>query len=230
MTGDPERLVGCGKSEREAGAVRRLGLVVVVLAALVACTPPPERVPGDPAPVTVGPSGGTASAVGPTRPPGSATPAGVAQFPTGYEVFEVTGHGVTARLTVPSVWSRTPITHDGAVGTQFVDPSGAQKFRVEILARADGRTARQGFEAYEPTVGLREYRRLDLVDVPGVGESAVDWSFSFTDDHEPRQVVDRMLVQGSAAVAVYYSTTQADFERLMPIWQQAVERLVIASG
>ena len=101
---------------------------------------------------------------------------------------------------------------------------------MEILARADGRTARQGFEAYEPTVGLREYRRLDLVDVPGVGESAVDWSFSFTDDQERRQVIDRMLVQGSAAVAVYYSTTQADFERLMPIWQQAVERLVIESG
>ena len=211
--------------------MRQLGLVVVVLAAaLVACTSPPERVSGAPAPVTVGPNGGTAPALGPTRPPGSATPAGVPQFPTGYEVFEVTGHGVRARLTVPSDWSRTPITHDGAVGTQFVDPSGAQKFRVEILARVDSRTARQGFEAYEPTVRLREYRRLDLVDVPGVGESAVDWSFSFTDDHERRQVIDRMLVQGSAAVAVYYSTTQRDFERLMPIWQQAVERLVIASG
>ena len=211
--------------------MRRLGLVVVVLAAaLAACTPPPERVPGDPAPVTVGSSGGTAPALGPTRPPGSATPAGVPQFPIGYEVFEETGHGVRARLAVPSGWSRTPITHDGAVGTQFVDPSGAQKFRVEIVARVDHRTARQGFEAYEPTVRLRDYRRLDLIDVPGVGESAVDWSFSFTEDHGRRQVVDRMLVQGSAAVAVYYSTTQQDFERLMPIWQQAVERLVVESG
>jgi len=211
--------------------VKRLGLVVVVLAAaLAACTAPPERVPGDPAPLTVGPTGGTAPALGPTRPSGSATPAGVPQLPTGYEVFEATGHGVTARLTVPSGWSRTPITHDGAVGTQFVDPSSAQKFRVEILARADGRTARQGFEAYEPTVRLAEYRRLNLVDVPGVGESAVDWSFTFTDDQGRRQVIDRMLVQGSAAVAVYYSTTQRDFERLMPIWQQAVERLVIESG
>jgi len=45
-----------------------------------------------------------------------------------------------------------------------------------------------------------------------------------------RQVIDRMLVQRSAAIAVYYSTTQRDFERLMPIWQQAVERLVIESG
>jgi hypothetical protein len=208
--------------------VRRLGLVVVVLAAaLAACTSPPERVPGDPAPVAVGSSGGTASAGGPTRPAGSATPAGVPQLPTGYEVFGVTGHGVRARLIVPSGWSRTPITHDGAVGSQFVDPSGAQKFRVEILARVDRRTARQGFEAYEPTVRLREYRRLNLVDVPGVGESAVDWSFSFTEDDGRRQVVDRMLVQASAAVAVYYSTTQQDFERLRPIWQQAVERLVV---
>ena len=210
--------------------MKRLGLVVVLAAALAACTSPPEPVPGHPAPVTVGPTGGTASALGPTRPPGSATPAGVPQFPTGYEVFKVTSHGVTARLTVPSGWSRTPTTHDAAVGTQFVDASGVQKFRVEILARVDHRTARQGFEAYEPTVRLREYRRLHLVDVPGVGESAVDWSFSFTEDHERRQVIDRMLVQGSAAVAVYYSTTQRDFERLMPIWQQAVERLVIESG
>ena len=66
--------------------------------------------------------------------------------------------------------------------------------------------------------------------MPGVGESAVDWSFTFTDDQGRRQVIDRMLVQGSAAVAVYYSTTQRDFERLMPIWQQAVQRLVIESG
>ena len=89
--------------------MKRLGLVVVVLAAaLAACTAPPERVPGDPAPLTVGPTGGTAPALGPTRPSGSATPAGVPQLPTGYEVFEATGHGVTARLTVPSGWSRTP--------------------------------------------------------------------------------------------------------------------------
>ena len=81
-----------------------------------------------------------------------------------------------------------------------------------------------------PPCACAEYRRLNLIDVPGVGESAVDSELTFTDDHERRQVIDRMLVQGSAAVAVYYSTTQRDFERLMPIWQQAVERLVIESG
>jgi hypothetical protein len=211
--------------------VRRVGPVAAVLAAALAgCTPPPpERVPGDPAPVTVAPSGGTAPA--PTRPPGSPTPAGVPQLPTGYQEFELTGHGVTARLTVPSGWSRRPISaRPGAVGTDFVDPSGVQLFRVEITARVGGRTARQGFDAYEPTVGLPDYRRLDLVDVPGVGESAVDWSFTFDGARGRRQVVDRMVVQGPAGVAVYYSTIQRDFERLVPIWQQAVARLVIESG
>jgi hypothetical protein len=215
--------------------VRRVGSVAVVLAvALAGCTPPsPERVPGDPAPVTVAPSGGTAPAAGPTRQPGSPTPAGVPQLPTGYEQFALTGHGVTARLTVPSGWSRRPIkARPGAVGTEFVDPSGAQLFRVEITARERGRTARQGFEAYEPTLrrSVADYRRLDLIDVPGVGESAVDLSFTLTRDGGRRQVVDRMLVQGPAAVAVYYSTTQRDFERLVPIWQHAVARLVIESG
>ena len=101
-------------------------------------------------------------------------------LPTGYEGFELTGHGVTARLTVPSGWMRRPISpRDDAVGTDFIDPSELQLFRVEIVAREGNRTARQGFEAYEPSVGLPGYSRLDLVAVPGVGESAVDWSFTF---------------------------------------------------
>jgi hypothetical protein len=212
--------------------VRRVGLVAAVLAAALAgCTPPPpERVPGDPAPVTAAPSGGTALAPAPTRRPGSPTPASVPLLPTGYEGFELTGHGVTARLMVPSGWLRKPISaRPGAVGTDFVDPSGLQLFRVEIVARVGDRTARQGFEAYEPTVRLPDYRRLDLIDVPGVGESAVDWSFTFEGAGGLRQVVDRMVVQGPAAVAVYYRTVQRDFERLVPIWQHAVARLVIES-
>ncbi len=74
------------------------------------------------------------------------------------------------------------------------------------------------------------YSRLDLVAVPGVGESAVDWSFTFRGPDGLRQVIDRMVVQGSAAIAVYYRTTQRDFDRLVPIWQQAVARLVIEPG
>jgi len=211
--------------------VRRVGPVAAVLAAsLAGCTPPPpERFPGDPAPVTVAQSGGTAPA--PTRQAGSPTPTDVPQLPTGYQGFELTGHGVTARLTVPSGWLRKPISaRPGAVGTDFVDPSGMQLFRVEITGRVGDRTARQGFEAYEPTVGLPDYRRLDLVDVPGVGESAVDWSFTFAGAGGLQRVVDRMVVQGTAGVAVYYRTVQRDFERLVPIWQQAVARLVIESG
>jgi len=203
----------------------------VLAAALAGCAPPPpERVPGDPGPVTVAPSGGSATAPAPTRPPGSPTPAGMPQFPTGYEDFELTGHGVTVRLTVPSGWSRTPITHDDAVGKEFVDASRAQRFRVEIIQRADDQTARQGFEAYEPTLNLREYSPLYLRDVPGVGESAVDWSFTFAGAGGRRQVVDRMVVQGPASIAVYYSTMQGDFKRLVPIWQLAVARLIIESG
>ena len=213
--------------------MRRVGPIAAVLAAVLAgcAPPPPEHIPGDPAPVTMAPSGGTASAPAPTRRPGSSTPAGVPQLPTGYQRFELTGHGVTARLTVPSGWSRRPISaRPGAVGTDFVDPSGLQLFRVEITARVGDRTARQGFEAYEPTVGLPDYRPLDLVDVPGVGESAVDWSFTFNGAGGLREVVDRMVVQGQAAIAIYYRTAQRDFERLVPIWRQAVAQLVIDSG
>ena len=214
--------------------MRRVGPVAAVLAAALAgCTaPPPERVPGDPAPVTVAPSGGTAPAPAPTRQPGSPTPAGVPQPPTGYEEFQLTGQGVTVRLTVPSGWSRMKIPErPGAVGMDFEDP-GRQLLRVEITAREDDWTARQGFEAYEPALRrtVADYRRLDLVDVPGVGESAVDLSFTFTRDGGRRQVVDRMLVQGPAAVAVYYRTMQRDFARLVPIWQQAVARLIIEPG
>ena len=59
--------------------MRWVGPVAAVLAAAVAgCTPvPPERIAGDPAPVTVAPTDGVTSA--PTRPPGSPTPAGPAR-------------------------------------------------------------------------------------------------------------------------------------------------------
>jgi hypothetical protein len=208
--------------------VRRVGPVAAVLAAALAgCTPPPpERIAGNPAPVTVAPTGAPTPA--PTGSPGSPTPSGVPQLPGGYQGFELTGHGVTARLPVPSGWSRRPIpARPGAVGTDFVDPTGVQLLRVEIIARVGDRTARQGFEAYEPAVGLADYRRLNLVDVPGVGESAVDWSFTFRGAGGLQQVADRMIVQGSAAIAVYYRTLQRDFERLAPIWRYAVDRLVI---
>ena len=85
--------------------MRWVGPVAAVLAAAVAgCTPvPPERIAGDPAPVTVAPTDSVTSA--PTRPPGSPTPAGVPQLPTGYQGFALTIHGVTAWLPVPPGWS-----------------------------------------------------------------------------------------------------------------------------
>jgi hypothetical protein len=219
--------------------VRWVGPVAAVLAAAVAgCTPgPPEPIAGDPAPVTVAPTGSVTSA--PTRPPGSPTPAGVPQLPTGYQGFELTVHGVTAWLPVPSGWSppKRYSRSSGAQGvppavvTDFDDPTGAQRLRVEIMAR-QAPTAQKGFEAYEPMLAgdLDDYERLGRVEVvPGVGESAVDVRFTFTsgEDRRLQQAVDRMIVLGSAGVAVYYRTLQRDFKRLEPIWRHAVDRLVL---
>ena len=210
----------------------RLGPVAAGLAVLLAgcASPPPERVPGAPAPVTVAPSGRTPAAPAtsaPTRPPASPTPARVPQLPERFEDFTVTGYGVTIRLPVPSGWERRP-PRKGVEGADFVDRMDLQLLRLEIFRRDSELAARQRVEAYEATRPVPDYQRLDLVDVRDVGETAVDWTFTFQEEGSPRQqVADRVIVLGSAAIAVYYRTRQGDFARLVPIWRHAVDGLVV---
>lgn len=62
----------------------------------------------------------------------------------------------------------------------------------------------------------------------GYFDEALDWIFLFDRDGEPRQVVDRLLASGDVGVAVYFSARRADFARLLPIWDKAIDNLAVS--
>ena len=208
------------------------GVLVAAAAVLVAgCAAQPVVVAGSPAPLTPVPTGttlsptrspappaSTSSAAGPTRP--------APVLPAAYETLELANHGVTVRLPVPVGWARTRTPR----GYDLGDPSGTLLIRVDVTARATGQTARQSWASFEPTTArqLAGYRLLGTRDVAGVGESALDWSFTFDGNGGRRQAIDRLLVSGPAGVAVYFSALERDFDRLLPIWNKARDGLTVS--
>jgi hypothetical protein len=222
-------------------AVRGVRVVGAALGAALAaatagCAPAPEVVAGSPAPLTPAattPATATTTATAPTgsapatspstapTPPRS-RPAPV--LPARYETLELTAYGVTLRMPVPAGWRRTRT----ALGYDLGDPSETLLLRVNVTAREPGRTVRQSWEAAEASLALAGYRRLDVRDVPGYFDEALDWTFVFDRDGEQRQVVDRLLVSGQVGVAVYFSARRADFPRLLPVWDRAIDNLALS--
>jgi hypothetical protein len=207
------------------------GALLAATAALVAgCAPAPEVVAGSPAPLTPVPTTVTPPAT--TARPSTSPPAGPTAtrpapvLPAAYETLELAGHGVTVRLPVPAGWTRTRT----ARGYDLGDPSETLLLRVDVTARSSGQTARQSWASFEPTTArqLAGYRLLGTRDVAGVGESALDWSFTFDGNSGRRQAIDRLLVSGPAGVAVYFSALERDFDRLLPIWTRAKDGLTVS--
>jgi hypothetical protein len=212
-------------------AVRVLAVVFLLLAA--GCAAAPQAVPGQAAPVTA-----TASATRTTGPPTTApkkpsttgtsgTP--LPPVPTAYQALEMTGFGVAVRLPVPDGWRRTTGGPTGIVRTDVDLPDQPVKLRVDLTAREPG-TARDAAVRNEAGLGLDGYHQLAITDVAGVGDDAVDWTFTFVRAGVPRQVVDRQIQSGPAVVAVYYSAPTQLYARYLPVWEKAVRELVIRSS
>jgi hypothetical protein len=209
-------------------------MLLAAAAALVAgCSAAPQSVPGQAAPVTAAASAtrttGAPAAVpktpATTGTPGTPLPA----VPTAYQTLEMTGFGVTVRLPVPDGWLREPGGPAGIVRTD-VDLQGEPVvLRVDLTARGPG-IARDGTLRNEAGLGLAGYRRLAITDVAGVGDDAVDWTFTFVRAGETRQVVDRQIQSGPAVVAVYYSAPTQLYGRYLPVWEKAARELVIRSS
>lgn len=180
---------------------------------LAGCSGAPEEVPG-PAGAVVAATSGPAA----TRPAPAPRPSGTPTPPAAYAPYELAREGVTVRLPVPVDWSLTRTER----GVDFGDPSGTVLLRVEVVARSVP-TARAGWEAAE--AGFRRtlpgYRRLGLADVPGVGDNAADLTFTFVRDGVTRRVIDRGIVVGGAALAIYYSAPQDAYDRMAPVFDQA---------
>jgi hypothetical protein len=100
--------------------------------------------------------------------------------------------------------------------------------RIDLSDRGTG-SAEDAAVRNEAAASLPGYRRLAITPVPGVGDDAVDWAFTFVRDGR-RQVVDRQILAGTARIAVYYSAPVALYQRYLPVWQRAAQGLTITTS
>jgi len=204
--------------------------IALVAALLPACAPQPGKIEGTAAPLTATPSAiaagsGTAPASRtPAAPSQSPSAAGLPPVPTAYEQYRLTASGITVTLPVPADWARKATPRGG----DFDLESPEVLLRVEVTLRK-GATAREGWAAYEPGVRARlpGYRLLGTQDVSTVGDSALDWFFTFVRDGD-RRVIDRLIVSGGAEIAVYYTAPAGLYDRYLPVWTTAVQGLRIS--
>lgn len=205
--------------------MRRVGVVLLAaLAAAAGCATRPEVVPGNAAPITGSPTAAGAA------PPTAATPTGspLPSVPADFRPLTMTGFGVSVTLPAPSGWTRKPSSVTGRDRTDVDLQNPEVLLRIDLTARGRG-SAEAGAVRNESAARLAGYRRLGIVSVPGVGDDAVDWTFTFERDGT-RRVVDRQILSGTAAVAVYYSAPENLYARYLPVWQRAVRDLEIRTS
>lgn len=223
--------------------MRRVGCALVLAlatATATACGVRPVEVPGAAAPVTATapagttptasvPTGGTPIPTGSARPSSTPTPtASLPPVPVDYETLRMSGFGVGVALPVPVGWTRTPSSTGGLIRTDVGLESPTVVLRIDLSARGAG-SARDAAVRNEAATTLPGYRRLGITPVPGVGDDAVDWAFTFVRDGR-RQVVDRQILAGTAGIAVYYSAPVALYQRYLPVWQRAARGLTITTS
>jgi hypothetical protein len=221
-------------------AVWRVGVVLLLaLAATAGCGTRSATIPGAAAPLT---RTGTVTP-GPTTPmpaprnpspstdsptADSPTPTALPPVPTDFRTVTMNGYGVTVALPVPAGWTRKPSTPPGLTRTDVDLVNPQVLVRIDLSARGPG-SAQDAAIRNESATRLGDYRRIAITRVPGVGDDAVDWAFTFQRDGT-RQVVDRQILSGPAAVAVYYSAPAELYQRYLPVWERAVRGLSIRTS
>jgi hypothetical protein len=138
------------------------------------------------------------------------------------------GFGVTVTVPVPADWVRKPSSTGGLIRTDVDLEDPQVLLRIDLSARGAG-SAADGAVRNEAGAALPGYRRLAISPVSGVGDDAVDWSFTFVRGGL-RQVVDRQILAGTAGIAVYYSAPSGLYQRYLPVWQRAVRQLTITTS
>jgi len=148
--------------------------------------------------------------------------------PADFSPLTRSGFGVAISMPAPDGWARKPSSSSGLIRTDVDLENPEVLLRVDLSAR-DAGSAADFARGNEAAARLPEYRRIAITPVDGVGDDAVDWTFTFVRDGT-RQVVDRQILAGTAAVAVYYSAPVALYQRYLPVWQRAVRDLTIATS
>jgi hypothetical protein len=214
-------------------------VLLLALAGVAGCGTRSATLPGAAAPltrtgtVTPGPTTPTQAPTSPTRTTDSPTadsptPTPLPAVPTDFRTVTMSGFGVTVALPVPADWTRTPSTSAGLIRTDVNLMNPEVLLRVDLSARGPG-SAQDAAIGNESATRLSAYRRIGITRVPGVGDDAVDWAFTFQRDGT-RQVVDRQILSGEAAIAVYYSAPRELYQRYLPVWERAVRDLSITTS
>jgi hypothetical protein len=212
-------------------AVRRVGLVLVAALALTGCGVRTETVPGPAAPLTATPTPTSSPTTSPTTSPtGSPTTQVPSTSPGGFRNVSMNGSGLSITFPVPADWTVTQ-SHGADLSRTDAALGDDVLLRVDLTARGTG-TARSGAERNEASIKPTQpgYTRLDLADVDGAGDDAVDWSFTFDQNGTPARVIDRQILSGPGAIAVFLRAPAGSYRRYLPVWQRAAAALVIRTS
>jgi len=222
--------------------MRRAVLGVVGAAAvLTGCATTPVPVPGEAAPVvavtgsaqsqaTSSPTTPTTSP-SPTPAPTSRTPQVPPRLPNRYETLAMTGFGASISLPVPAGWTSSAHDSDQRRNTDLVPPQAPDLLllRIDLTARGPG-SAEDGAKRVEAAITSPGYRRLAFTAVPGVGDDAVDWYFTFDQDGRGMWVCDRQILAGTAGIAVYLRVPYEQRERYRPLLRTVLDGLRIRTS
>jgi len=232
---------------RKAGAV--LGGVAALAALLVAAVAlmsgSTHKLPGAKsfAPVSQSPVAGAGAAASATPSPGRSTPspspsvsaspsppasvspsASAAVVPAGSQTYRNPRYGWS--VAQPAGWSAGQgITADQV---DLRDPTTGRLLRIEIGAQAHP-SAIADWYSYEPTFArqVSGYQRIRISPSDGgTGKQSADWEFTFRSGSVTLHVLDRGVVDGKTAHALYWQTTDADWAASQPQFQQLAASFV----
>jgi hypothetical protein len=170
----------------------------------------PKAVPGVPAP-SVGPASpagqsGTGSA-GPTSSASPSSGTGAA-IPAGWQQYHDSRYGWT--IGVPPGFTRS--TGQSSRQVDFRDGRG-RLLRIEINPKADP-SALGDWQTYAPTFArqVSDYQQIRMEPIDGGnGSRAADWEFTFRNGGATLHVLNRGVVDGRTAHALYWQTPDSSW-------------------
>jgi hypothetical protein len=115
----------------------------------------------------------------------------------------VTGFGTTITLPVPSDWIRTDTTQARRSTMDLAPPNGSDLLHIRIDLTPRGRgNADDVARALAAAAKPRGYRYPSFMEVDEYGDDAVDWYYTYDRDGILMDVLDRVILAGTAQLAV----------------------------
>lgn len=169
------------------------------------------------------PSAAPTSAAPSSTPTASPSASAVA-VPAGWQTYRNPRYGWT--VAHPPNWSVGPGISSDQVDLR--DPATSRLLRVEIGAQAHP-SAIADWYSYEPVFAqkVQGYQRIKIAPSDGGnGTRSADWEFTFRSGSVTLHVLDRGVVDGKTAHALYWQTTDSDWAASQQQFQQLASSFV----